>query len=233
MPKASHCSTHKGMWREGMSVQHKCVLVTVAHILGFRPGQLVLDWGSGCGHKLGWAKMLFDVEGMGLELQPAAVAWARRHGPGGHFCAVDGRDLRWIPDETFDHVISFAAIYHLNAADQCHVGLQLAAKLRVGGRAYLGWNSGLAAMTNWDWLACFSAAAHNVPLEADMVAEGRNLDPLPGLPGALAALAAGVRVEAEAVEDGFIFPRDTRAVTGNGSFLYQFPAYSVFFTRVA
>ncbi len=28
------------------------VLITVGHWLRFRPGQLVLDWGSGCGHKL-------------------------------------------------------------------------------------------------------------------------------------------------------------------------------------
>ena len=36
------------MWRNEMSDEHKCVLVTVGEMLGFRSGHLILDWGSGC-----------------------------------------------------------------------------------------------------------------------------------------------------------------------------------------
>lgn len=49
------------------------VLITVAHWLRFRPGELVFDWGSGCGHKLSWAKMLFDVDGLGVEIQDGSL----------------------------------------------------------------------------------------------------------------------------------------------------------------
>jgi len=55
----------------------------------------------------------------------------------------------------------------------------------------------------------------------------------PGLPGALAAIKSGIQVEMEAIEDGFIFPADARRVQGNRSFLFQYPAYSLFLTRIA
>eukprot|EP00435_Cladocopium_sp_Y103_P033664 s1811_g8.t1 len=63
------CQDSRGMWHQAMSDVHKCVLISVGHWLRFRPGELVLDWGSGCGHKLSWAKMLFDVDGIGVEIQ--------------------------------------------------------------------------------------------------------------------------------------------------------------------
>merc|ERR1719487_769420 len=73
------CQSKAGMWRREMSEVHKCVLITVAHLMDFRPGQLVLDWGSGCGHKISWAKQLFDVDGVGLDVEGGAVAWAQHH----------------------------------------------------------------------------------------------------------------------------------------------------------
>jgi len=237
--EALHCQTHKGMWNQEMSDQHKCVLTTIAHFLGFRPGELVFDWGSGCGHKLSWAKMLFDVDGLGLDIMGAAVAWAHQHSAGS-FCHADGRDLRWVPDGVFDYVISYAAIYHLSKTDQCHTGLQLVSKLRVGGKAFLGWNHG-PNMSNWEWLACFRGAGAMYAEQGDASSwltppgyDGPGGEEFwPGLPGAIAAANSGVQVEMEAIEDGFLFPPDARKVSGNKSFLFQYPAYSLFLTRVA
>lgn len=232
--EALHCQTHRGMWREEMSEQHKCVILTVANVLGFRPGELVLDWGSGCGHTLTWAKMLFDVDGLGIDIMGAAVAWAREHSAGA-FCHADGRDLRWVPDGLFDYVISYAAIYHLTKVDQCHTGLQLAAKLRVGGRAFLGWNHG-NVMNYWEWLTCFKGSkftfAENNEIIINLQHAGDAVD-APGLEGAAAAVAAGLEVELESVEDAFLFPPDAKKVQGSGSFLFQYPAYSIFLTRTA
>merc|ERR1712151_766201 len=86
------CHGEEGMWGGKFNAGHKCVLVTVAHLLGFLPGQLVLDWGSGCGHMLTWAKALFDVDGVGIEAVQAAVKWSTVHGIG-KFCYADGRFL--------------------------------------------------------------------------------------------------------------------------------------------
>lgn len=119
---------------------HKCIVVALFRtwLAYLRPGDLVLDWGSGCGHKLSWANRLFGVEGLGVELVKATAAWARRHSAGTH-CHADGRDLSWIPSGSFDAVISFAALYHLHGREQCDVVGQLVEKLRPGGRAWLGW----------------------------------------------------------------------------------------------
>mmetsp|Transcript_6066 Transcript_6066/g.11077 ORF Transcript_6066/g.11077 Transcript_6066/m.11077 type:complete len:440 (-) Transcript_6066:63-1382(-) len=206
------CQDSRGMWNEAMSDVHKCVLITVSHWLGFRPGQLVLDWGSGCGHKLSWAKMLFDVDGMGVEIQETAVLWAQRHSAG-KFCHGDGRNLSWIPEDTFDYVISYASIYHLTTPDQCSVGIQLVRKLKIGGKAFLGWNHG-PVMNNWEWLKCFRDS-HAI------------VQHTPGLG------RAGVEVDFEAVEDGNLFPPDSRVMEDKKSFLYQYPAYSIFLTRRA
>ncbi|CAK8993765.1 Kynurenine 3-monooxygenase (Kynurenine 3-hydroxylase) [Durusdinium trenchii] len=178
------CQDSRGMWHEAMSDIHKCVLITVGHWLRFRPGELVLDWGSGCGHKLSWAKMLFDVEGVGVEIQEPAVRWAQSHSAG-MFCHGDGRNLSWLPELTFDHVISYASIYHLEKHDQCSVGIQLVRKLKIGGRAFLGWNHG-PVMSNWEWLRCFEDS-HEFVKEHDIAADG-------------------VEVDFDAVEDGYLFP---------------------------
>merc|ERR1712151_215498 len=82
----------------------------------------------------------------------------------------------WVPDGIFDHVFSFAAIYHLEKSDQCATGLQLVEKLRIGGKAYFGWNQG-TVMSNLEWNECFNV-------------EGRGR----------------VEVEIDAVEDAFLFP---------------------------
>jgi len=199
-----------------MSDVHKCVIITVGNLLGFRPGNLVLDWGSGCGHKLSWAKMLFDVNGLGLDVEAGAVDWARSHSAG-KFCHADGRDLKWIPDGMFDFVISYAALYHLSVDEQCNTGIQLVEKLRIGGRAFFGWNH-VPVMNHWEWRACFRNSQEvRASFEPERAHEQQ-----------------GVRVELEALEDYVVFPPENRAgEDGRTPFLYQNPAYSIFITRIA
>lgn len=209
---ADSCQSSKGMWRQPMSDVHKCVLITVAHLLDFRPGQLVLDWGSGCGHKLTWAKALFDVDGVGLDVEGGAVEWARQHSAG-VFCQADGRRLDWLPNGVFDHVISYAALYHMSKPDQCHTGIQLLRKLRVGGRAWFGWNQAYS-MGAWEWWRCFKNASSILDLAQSDVEAMSDMD-----------------VEFQGIEDGFLFAPNPE-VAGK-HYLFQFPAFSVLLTRLA
>eukprot|EP00928_Gymnodinium_smaydae_P085681 TRINITY_DN6924_c2_g1_i1.p1 TRINITY_DN6924_c2_g1~~TRINITY_DN6924_c2_g1_i1.p1 ORF type:complete len:122 (-),score=31.34 TRINITY_DN6924_c2_g1_i1:29-394(-) len=116
-----------------------------------------------------------------------------------------GRELGWIPEALFDHVISYAAIYHLTKEDQCAVGISLVRKLRLGGRAFFGWNHA-TVMDSSEWFSCFQASS----MEPD-----------------------GVQVDFEAVEDAFFFPPDAKLLQSNKSFLFHRPAYSIFLTRLA
>lgn len=203
------CQSSHGMWHDAMSEIHKCILISVAHLLGFQPGGLLLDWGSGCGHSMTWAKMLFDVDGLGVDIMAPAVEWAQVHSLG-KFCTMDGRYLGWIPEDTFDYVFSYASLYHMSREDQCATGVQLVQKLRIGGKAFFGWNQ-YPVMNNWEWVACFQGGR-----------EGANMD----------ARSLGIEVEIRAVEDGFLFPPDARGLEGKHTFLYQYPAYSIFITRL-
>lgn len=212
--QANKCQTSQGMWQDTPSSVHRCVLVTIGHFLNFMPGQRVLDWGSGCGHALSWAKMFFDVNGLGVEAIGAAVQWANKHSLG-TFCRADGRTLDWIPNQAFDHVISYGALYHLSKPEQCSTVWQLIQKLRIGGRAWLGWNR-VTAMSNWEWRICLFPAwaqdagtAYTVPK----------------------AWADGVRVDMEDMEDAFLFASDEDV--GSSMFAYRYPAYSLFLTRRA
>mmetsp|Transcript_29473 Transcript_29473/g.75521 ORF Transcript_29473/g.75521 Transcript_29473/m.75521 type:complete len:173 (-) Transcript_29473:170-688(-) len=104
------------------------------------PGQTVLDWGSGCGHMLSWFKMLFDVDGFGVEYTEAASTWSSKYSLG-HTCRTDGRNLSFIPDAMFDHVVSEASLLHLASYEElCSTVGQLVRKLRPGGSAFFGWN---------------------------------------------------------------------------------------------
>mmetsp|Transcript_66420 Transcript_66420/g.209994 ORF Transcript_66420/g.209994 Transcript_66420/m.209994 type:complete len:347 (-) Transcript_66420:159-1199(-) len=134
---------------------HKCVLVTAfsTWLAYLRPGDLVLDWGSGCGHKLGWGLQLFGVRGLGVELNKASAAWANKQGLG-RSCSADGRDLRWVPDGSLDAVISFAAIYHIHGHEQCDTLGQLVQKLRPKRRALLGW------LAPYEWYAPILRGTH-------------------------------------------------------------------------
>ena len=46
------CSFPKGMW--GKPFNSRCTIVTMADIGHYKPNDLMLDWGSGCGHQATW-----------------------------------------------------------------------------------------------------------------------------------------------------------------------------------
>eukprot|EP00440_Ansanella_granifera_P070056 gb/GFBE01076004.1/.p1 GENE.gb/GFBE01076004.1/~~gb/GFBE01076004.1/.p1 ORF type:complete len:534 (+),score=98.99 gb/GFBE01076004.1/:1-1602(+) len=196
------CQSEKGLWGTSWQDSHKCVVEVVAERLGFRPGQLLLDWGSGCGHTLSWAKAYYDVDGIGIEATPSAASWASRFSMGKH-CAIDGRQLGWVPDGLFDYVFSYAAITHLEMEEQCFVARQLVQKLRPGGKAFFGWNRAQRT-TPWMWYDCFGQFGSGNTWNVESL---------------------------EVIEEWHLFPEDQLLAVEN--FLWQFPAYSVLLTRRA
>jgi len=196
------CDNQSGAWGENYVNYHKCVLLVVAERMGFQPGQLMLDWGSGCGHTLSWAKMFYDVDGLGLEASPLLADWSTRFAAG-TFCSVDGRSLEWVPDGLFDHVFTYAAFLHLDPEEQCNTGVNLVRKLRIGGKAFFGWNRA-HKFEPWGWYTCFQIAQDKGMLKVrDM----------------------------EVIEEWSLYPADRDAYLAGDVWIWQFPAYSVFVTR--
>ncbi len=65
---AHGCESKMGEWGADLSREHKCVLISAMREMSVEPGMSLLDWGSGCGHKVAWAEQLFGVRGLGVEL---------------------------------------------------------------------------------------------------------------------------------------------------------------------
>ncbi|CAE7940464.1 NMT3, partial [Symbiodinium sp. KB8] len=174
------CEEPSSEWHKDLRPLHKCVFVVIMERLQLPPGALVLDWGAGCGHKLTWAAQLYDLRGVGIDIVPDNIRWAREHSMG-IFCQMDGRFLSWIPDDTLDAVISYAALMHLEPDDQCLTVLTLVEKVRVGGRLWFGWNAplirSLEELVQFPesdpkfWNECFAtASARKVPWSTGHVA---------------------------------------------------------------
>ena len=49
---AGSCAMPKGMW--GNPFNSRCTIVQMAEIGRYKPNDLILDWGTGCGHQVTW-----------------------------------------------------------------------------------------------------------------------------------------------------------------------------------
>merc|ERR1712032_624799 len=107
------------------------------------------------------AAQLFDVVGLGVDIVEDSIRWAEEHSLG-KYCHLDGRYVEWLPDDFFDGIISYAVLMHLLLDDQCRVVSELAGKLRVGGKMWLGWNAPVSIMPNDS-----QALRHKSPLPAE------------------------------------------------------------------
>ena len=130
------CSLPKGMWR--LPINSRCTIVTMAEIGNYRPNDLILDWGSGCGHQATWMTRLYGVRVIGVDINGAAIRWAEQHSIG-TFYYTNALNLTWIPDNTFDHFFSFAAVYYVPPSDKCRFGKEVARILKPQGTALFGW----------------------------------------------------------------------------------------------
>jgi len=134
------CFSGRGSTGKDVGSSLRCVAVVIGESLQIQPGSSVLEWGSGCGWMLTWLHTLFGTHGFAIDASTPAIAWTRRFSAASS-CLWSGTDLSWVPDSAFHHVISYAALYHLETQGSlCNVIRQLLKKLRPGGHAWFGAN---------------------------------------------------------------------------------------------
>ena len=139
--KEGGCDTPKGMW--GNPFNSRCTILTMAKMGPYLPGQTVLDWGTGCGHQATFMTKQFGVRVVGIDMNAAAIEWANEHSAGRFVGPVDGTDLSWVPDASFNHFYSFATVYYVRPQQMCDFGKEVARILKPGGTALFGWLDGI------------------------------------------------------------------------------------------
>jgi hypothetical protein len=61
------CMAMTGVWCCSNLCEGFCKIVSVATLLVYRQGDVVFDWGAGCGHMLGWLERTFGVIGTSFQ----------------------------------------------------------------------------------------------------------------------------------------------------------------------
>ena len=134
-----HCTSDKGMW--SLSIGYQTMVEQLARVLTLQKDDVVLDAAAGCGNMLYQLHRRGVRTLVGFDKTEGAVTYAKTkllRGLGVQMCRSDVRTISWVPDNNFTVVIAHALIGYLDVEDLCSVVDSFVAKLRVGGRMFLG-----------------------------------------------------------------------------------------------
>jgi len=158
------CLSVSGLWAHAHSTSFQCIVRVIGEMLDFQPGHFILDWGGGCGHFLTMYAQFFGGIGFGVDITQGAINWAQSHAVG-TFCHHDASNLTWVPSDTFDRVVSYAALYHLPKDVQCTVLMELVRVVRPGGAIWIGWNGAHEIVDPGWWNSvCFAKVPRSMAL---------------------------------------------------------------------
>eukprot|EP00439_Symbiodinium_sp_Y106_P055408 s1691_g7.t1 len=108
------CSSSLGLWTGGCGAVCGLRAAVVGHMVQLRPGQLVLDVGSGCGHFAEWFYDWFGAQTIGVDFQRAGVDYANHHvatSVPAQFCWMDVASQlssHWLPAHSVDLAIAIS-----------------------------------------------------------------------------------------------------------------------------
>eukprot|EP00760_Papus_ankaliazontas_P002740 PhM_4_TR11254/c0_g1_i10/m.69976 len=136
-----YCNT-SGLMQMHFQLSHYLFFLRrIGEIVKLKPNDVIMDWGSGCGTMMNYFHLLYNTTGVGLDVTEVAVQHARLHAqPGQLFCHTDAtRGLKHFRDNTFDAIVSWAALYHVRRTlQQCETVNELARIVKPGGVIYMG-----------------------------------------------------------------------------------------------
>lgn len=151
----NQCSLGAGMWAHWTKPgYHKCIARVIGERLKFKPGAKVLDIGCGCGHSLALWTWWFGIWGLGFDFKLSNVEYANNMARNNnltyytyHASVQSLYESNWIPDKSFDFVISQAVLLYLEKANACQAIRKSIDILKKGGVLWLAWNTKIPALT--------------------------------------------------------------------------------------
>eukprot|EP00960_Hanusia_phi_P066331 766376-Hanusia_phi.AAC.10 len=111
-----------------------------AHIdrLQLQNGQSVFESGSAAGAFVDSLMRQYGVKVAGVDISQGLVVISRSR-VNGTFCAASATNLDFIPDESFDHAVSFAVLMYVSGLTKaCQIARELVRIVRPGGTVFLG-----------------------------------------------------------------------------------------------
>ena len=166
--RASNC-LKGGIWHKITLEDHLNILKVIENLLGSKRGDYVFDWGSGCGHKMRYLSDKKGINGFGLDVSEKSVSYSIENTTSANsFCRANGvRINEWMPENYFDHSLSFGSVYHVyNRTTFCSVLRSMFRVIKSGGKMYNGWTEN-AEYRRKDIAPCF----RDLPAKVEIVEE--------------------------------------------------------------